>query len=488
MKIFGARFGLVAAGLVGATGLLFNINCGSSSNGTGTAGTSGHAGTTGTAGTLGHAGTTGTGGTSTTGGTSGGAAGGAAGGASGGAAGGASGGAAGNAGHAGGASGAAGGASGAAGSNTDGGTAFADFSYTFDTSAQGFALNTFNGSGGNLADLEGGAAATLAWDSAVGNPHPGSLKVNATFTDYGQFVNTSLNVTPSINAAGKSVHAFVMVDAIDGGPNFTGFAQVEVNAVGNSNASTPGAGLTPGVWKEIILTIPAASASFDPTQIIQFSVLFGSGTRPEGGSFGGPVHATFHIDSITDGSGNPPPPQADYTFDTSSEGFALNTSIVTPDGGAAPALTWDSAVGNPSPGSLKTVVTFRGYNENFLVGLSPQPILNLTGKTLHAKVMLDTGSALPAGTTSNYVQLYAISGIGFVFAGSPTGSSFTSTSAGTWIDLTFNFGTGFTPANGFDVTQVNQIGVQIGINSGPEGGAFPTPAPTSFHIDTIIAQ
>src|SRR5580692_11390895 len=166
MKIFGARFVTVAAGLVGATGLLFNVNCGSSSNGTGTAGAGGHAGTTGaagTSGTAGHGGTTGTAGTS--GGGHGGGTAGAAGGASGGAAGGASGGAAGGT-SGGGHGGATGGT---AGSNTDGGAATAAFAYNFDANVQGFALNNFNGAG-NLVNIEGGSHPVQTWDSAVGMP------------------------------------------------------------------------------------------------------------------------------------------------------------------------------------------------------------------------------------------------------------------------------------------------------------------------------
>ena len=120
-------------------------------------------------------------------------------------------------------------------------------------------------------------------------------------------------------------------------------------------------------------------------------------------------------------------------------------------------------------------------------GKTWQPFVDLTGKTITAKLKLDSG-ALPS-TTSNYVQLHVSSGSSFVYANSPTGASFTSTSAGTYMTLTFNLGTGFTPPAGFDVTQISQIGIQVGINSGPEGGAFPTPLmPLTFHIDSIVAQ
>lgn len=56
------------------------------------------------------------------------------------------------------------------------------------------------------------------------------------------------------------------------------------------------------------------------------------------------------------------------------------------------------------------------------------------------------------------------------------------------MTLTFPFGTGFTPPSGFDVTQISQIGIQVGINAGPDGGVFPTPTPLTFHIDSVVAQ
>jgi hypothetical protein len=478
MKIFGARFVTVAAGLVGATGLLFNVNCGSSSNGTGTAGTGGHAGTSGgtagtSGGTGGHAGTTGsgTGGTSVAG--SGGSAG-AAGGAAGGAVGGAAGGAAGGAGHA------AGGASGAAGSNTDGGTATAAFAFNFDTSVQGFALNNFDGAG-NLVNIEGGSHPVQTWDGAVGMPAVGSIKIDSTFTAYNQFVLTTVNLSPLIDATGKTAQVYVMVDAVDGGANFAGGAQLEANSTSayhgaNGTYTT----LTPGQWKLLTLNLGTQAAPFDASQIIQFSVNFSTGSGPEGGTFGAPVHAVFHIDSLTDGSGEPPPPALSHTFDKTTEGYTLSSSIPGQDGGAtAPTLTWDGAVGDPTNGSLKITGEFTGYNQKLDVSVNLSPLVDLTGKVIHAKVQLDSGT-VPAG----YVQVHASSGATFVFVNS-AGSGLT---AGSFIDVALDLTAAHTANANFDPTQVVQVGVQIGTGSGPEGGAFPTPAPLSFHIDSIVAQ
>ena len=46
------------------------------------------------------------------------------------------------------------------------------------------------------------SAPTLTFDSAMGNP-AGSLKMTATFTDYNQYVDAIINLSPTINLTGK---------------------------------------------------------------------------------------------------------------------------------------------------------------------------------------------------------------------------------------------------------------------------------------------
>jgi hypothetical protein len=472
MKIFGTRL-VTVAGLVGAAGLFLNVNCGSSSNGTGTAGTSGgtagHAGGT-SGGTAGHAGGTSGGTAGTSGGTAG-------------TSGGTAGTNSGTAGTSGGTAGAGGATAGAGGhTNTDGGTAYASFAYNFDTDKEGFAINTGAGAG-NLAAIEGGAHPSLTWDGGVGKPNVGSLKVDATFTTYKQYVLTTIDLNPLIDATGKTAHAWVMVDSVDGGPAFGGGAQLETNSTtsyhGANGAYTT---LTPGVWKELTLDLSttAQPSPFDASQLIQIAVQFGTGSGPEGGTFGAPVHAIFHIDSITDGTGNAAPPLLSHTFDKNTEGYSLSTSIVTPDGGTVPALTWDGTVGSPTNGSLKIVAEFTGYNQKIDTSVNIAPLANLTGKVIHAKVRIDSGT-LP----SSYVQVHASSGTSYVYANS-TGTALGT--AGTFMDFSLDLAAAHTANASFDPTQIIQVGVQIGAGGGPEGGTFPTPVPLTFHIDSIVAQ
>jgi hypothetical protein len=476
MKIFGSRF-LMVAGLAGTAGLLLNVNCGGSSGG-GTGGTTGTGGThtggtTGTGGTH-TGGTTGTGG-SHTGGTTG----------TGGTAGSsATGGTAGSS-----ATGGAGGhATGGAGGNpnTDGGTSTAAFSFTFDKNTEGFSFNTFNpSSGGNVDDIDGGTKPTLVWDNTVGSPSStptGSLKLEVTFTDYNQFTLISSGTKPWINGTGKTATVWVLLDAVDGGHSFGGGVQLEASSgTSFAGASGPYTTLTAGTWKAVTLPLTAAG-SFDPAQLIQFSINFTTGSRPDGGTFAGPVHATFHIDTLTDGSGGAAPLAPNATFDLNTQGFVA-TAATHPDGGATPTVTFDSTTGDPTPGSIAVTLPFNGYNQGYTIQQDVAPTADLSGKTIHAKVRLD---AVDGGTTSfpsGYVQLF-VQSAGFKFANGG-GANLT---AGTWADLTLTVSTPSFMVTGYDPTQIIQVGVQFGTGGMPDGGVFGAETSPKFHVDSIVAQ
>ena len=477
MKIFGSRF-VMAAGLAGVAGLLANVNCGGSSGG-GTGGTPGTGGAiTGSGGTH-TGGSTGTGGTGTggthTGGTTG----------TGGTAGAsATGGTAGSS-----ATGGVGGhATGGTGgtSNTDGGVGTAAFSFTFDKNAQGFGFNTYNpSSGGNIDDIDGGTKPTLTWDNTVGSPSStptGSLKLDVIFTDYNQFALISSGTKPWMNGTGKTATVWVLLDAVDGGHGFVGGVQLEASSgTSFAGASGPYTTLTAGTWKAVTLPLTAAG-SFDPAQLIQFSVNFTTGSKPDGGTFAGPVHATFHIDTLTDGSGNPAALAPNATFDVNTQGFVA-TAATHPDGGATPTVTFDSTTGNPTPGSIGVTLPFNGFNQGYTVQQDVAPTADLSGKTLHAKVMLDKVDGGTASFPSGYVQLFVQSG-GFKYANGQ-GASLT---AGSWADLTLTISTPSFMVSGYDPTQIIQVGVQFGTGGMPDGGVFGAATSPKFHVDSIVAQ
>jgi hypothetical protein len=484
----------MVAGLVGTAGLLVNVNCGSGGGG-GTGGTTGTGGSatggkggTGTGGT--GTGGNGTGGTSSTGGKGGTTATGGNGGTS------ATGGNGGTS-----ATGGNGGASATGGSggkgtggsggnsNTDGGTQqYAAFSYTFDKDVQGWALNTGNTSAGNLSNVDGGVKPVLTWDSSTGSPGTtpnGSLKIDATYSDYSQFAQVAVNPKPAINATGRSVSVYVMLDAEDGGATWPGNVQVSASSGASYNGYTQVIkSMTAGQWMQVTLPL-TASSSFDPTQLVQIGVQFVTYSRPEGGSFGAPQHRTFHVDTVTDGSGLPPAPPLYVTFDSSLNGLSLSdSSFKFPDGGTGPALTFDSTAGDPANGSAKLVIPFNSYNQQLDTQINLSPTVDLTGKTLHAKVRLDSGTF-----TAGYINLHVSAPDYSHYAQASTGSiSASGLTAGQWVDLSIVLSS-ITSPSGFDPSKVLQVGVQFGTSGGPEGGAFPTSTqPVTFHIDSIVAQ
>ena len=128
--------------------------------------------------------------------------------------------------------------------------------YTFDTGLQTWALSTYaDPNGHNLAGaytMDGGidaapvpvdagagfVAPTLTFDSAVGSPSPGSLKMTATFTDYNQYVDAIVNLTPTttLDLTGKTLHASLQVTS----GTFSGGAQLHVGHGGDLQRVWPG--------------------------------------------------------------------------------------------------------------------------------------------------------------------------------------------------------------------------------------------------------
>jgi hypothetical protein len=191
------------------------------------------------------------------------------------------------------------GTTGAAGSGSPGPATFA---YTFDTSIQAWELNKYaDANRKNLADPASGSTPTLAWDGSTGDPTPGSLKATATFTDWKQFVDAMINLTPTKSIPGRVLR--VRVRLVSG--KFTGGAQIHANT-GSSYRYAAGTWTTiaSGQWVELTLDLDAAHAAdsaFDPTMVVQVGVKFDTGGDGGSSSFGSAVAAVFQIDTFSDG-------------------------------------------------------------------------------------------------------------------------------------------------------------------------------------------
>lgn len=368
----------------------------------------------------------------------------------------------------------------------DGGVGAGSLAYTFDSSLQGWGFNPYvpPPPGRNLAAAEAGALPTLAFDATSGNPAPGAMKLSATFTDYRQFVDVVLNPQPVLNLAGRTIHAKVRLSS--------GTLPSGVGAtlhVGTGASFAYGAGayttLVAGSWTDLTIDLTkVTSAMFDPSVVAQIGIQIYSGDpQADAGTFPGPVDFVIQIDSITDSAaGTVVAAPVAYDFDIATEGFDLNryvsttqSNLAAPGSGTTPTVTFDSADGNPAPGSLKVSATFSGFKQFIDVTVNPSPALNLAGKVLHAKVRLTSGTfEAGAGAT-----LHASTGSGFVYGAGP----YTPLSFGVWTDLTLDLSTVTTV--GYDATQVVQLGVQFYSGDPPEAGTFAGPNTVVFHIDSI---
>src|SRR5262249_44070892 len=99
-----------------------------------------------------------------------------------------------------------------------------------------------------------------------------------------------------------------------------------------------------------------------------------------------------------------------------------------------------------------------------IAGFAP-PGLDLTGKTLHARVRLVSGSFVTGG-----VQLHASSGPTFVFAG--TFMNPDQFPLGVWVPVTLDLAAAAASTPGFDPAQIVQIGVQFFSGFSPHGGTL----------------
>jgi hypothetical protein len=183
-------------------------------------------------------------------------------------------------------------------------------------------------------------------------------------------------------------------------------------------------------------------------------------------------------------------PRINFTFDQATEGWALNRwpnpdlnnlGAGVPDGGTRPTLRFAAGDGDPSPGALALTVSFTAPDQyataNVAFGATGW---DLSGKTLHAKVRLVSGT-LPAGV----VAFYACSGgATYICPHAPVldGASLT---AGAWVPMTLDLGAA--PLAGFNAKGIAEIGVQVlATAASPDGGSFAATGDIVFEIDNVI--
>jgi hypothetical protein len=171
---------------------------------------------------------------------------------------------------------------------------------TFDTTAAGFALDTYHDTSlTNLGDPMSGVAmlATLSFDASLGSPTAGSLRVEAPFSGANQYFSVTAPIFSAAsmpNWQGAKMHVRARAD----GETFHGIIQPFVYTSGLYVFGGTAVLFTGnGVWQEVTLDVSDAltrNTGYDPRQIIDFGVQFSSG------SAGAAQQAvTINIDTFT---------------------------------------------------------------------------------------------------------------------------------------------------------------------------------------------
>ncbi|HZL19044.1 MAG TPA: hypothetical protein VFG23_15005 [Polyangia bacterium] len=205
---------------------------------------------------------------------------------------------------------AGGGSGGTSAAGGSGGAAAPALSFTFDSSVQNWAINTYHDTNStNLgfelapdAGIDASTVPTLTHDTTDGSPATpaGCLKLTATFTGYNQYIDVKVGISPTVDLSGKKMHAQVQLASATGG-TFPGGAILETDSTqAYTYGGSTGAQLTAGTWTPLVLDLDTVSTTgYDDTMVIQVGVQFYSGSAPtDGGTTLGPIEATFLIDTV----------------------------------------------------------------------------------------------------------------------------------------------------------------------------------------------
>ena len=179
-------------------------------------------------------------------------------------------------------------------------------------------------------------------------------------------------------------------------------------------------------------------------------------------------------------------PDLVYSFDQGTEGWELNNfddpsqvnlAVHPPAGGTVPTLALNAADGNPDAGALQVTVGFTAFDQYVDANVNlAQPGIDLSGKVLHARIRLVSGS-FPQGA------LFFHAGTGSSYAWGSTFFDASALSLGQWVTVDLDLGA--VTSAGYDPSHVVQIGVQFHSAFSGEGGTFVPAGDAVFEIDTV---
>jgi hypothetical protein len=188
-----------------------------------------------------------------------------------------------------------------------------------------------------------------------------------------------------------------------------------------------------------------------------------------------------------------------FGFDSTVEGFQFEDYTPTDttytniyDVAPADALISHDTGDGPDgkPGRLKLSMNFTGWNQlaDIQVNYMGEEIKDWDGKTLKAKVMLESGfspnPSCPGGT-----YMFAKTGAEWVWARGISDVQLTSMTAGQWQEVVFILNLPGQANAGFDPVQVRALGLQFYSNSGGQCSEdADLPQPVVAYVDAFTIE
>jgi hypothetical protein len=236
--------------------------------------------------------------------------------------------------------------------------------------------------------------------------------------------------------------------------------------------------------------LAAAAAAVAGLSLAATGCILGSNPNENSMTFGGVGGAVVTGGGGSTGTGGasgpngPIPGTPIAVFDSSIEGFALDTYHDTAQinlndamnpANPPPTLTFDGSQGNPTAGSLSVMAPYSGANQyvDIQKTFGAMNLQDWTHKTLHVRVKVTTG------TFKGGIQFYVKTGTTFYFAATYT----TLATGSAWQEFKLNVDAPMMigPGTGtYNPAQVISYGMQL--NSSGDGAGS---TPVTFNIDSF---
>ncbi|MBN1612163.1 MAG: hypothetical protein JW940_36365 [Polyangiaceae bacterium] len=180
------------------------------------------------------------------------------------------------------------------------------------------------------------------------------------------------------------------------------------------------------------------------------------------------------------------PNQVSELFLTDPDGLddrELATSA-TLEAGTGPSVSFDPEVGDPTGGSLRIDIPFTAYNQIVEYQFHFHSYVDLSGRTLSLRVMVDPGGFVPTDDAPGGITLFSKTGTDWNW-GASGWMNLTPSDYGRWLDVEFNMECPDGTKPNWNPKLTKAIGFQIGTGEPITASLPPLPTTAVVHIDTI---